>query len=289
MANTDKGSAASDWSGARGDRWRAQLASMEATLAPIDAPLIDALQLDVACRIAEVGCGGGSTALEILRRAPAGSVVHGFDISPGLIDVARARAGASAAIGFEVADAATASPSGAPYDRLVSRFGIMFFDDPPAAFANLVRWLVPGGRVALAVWATPAMWAAATSAPLIDRIREVVAEVVELPPPAPDAPNPLRYAEVEPLLAALAQAGLGELRSHIWRGTLALGGGLPPEDAAAFALAALGSFDELLARAGAEASARAHRSLAALFSRYHRGGAVQVDVDVHIVTGVRAR
>jgi hypothetical protein len=52
---------------------------------------------------------------------------------------------------YEIADMATAPAPPEPYDRLVSRFGIIFFDDPPAAFANLARWLAPGGRFAYAV------------------------------------------------------------------------------------------------------------------------------------------
>ena len=75
-----------DWAAARGEKWRAQLAGMEATLAPVDRPLIRALRLERPCRVADVGCGGGGTALEILRLAPAGSVLHGFDLSPGLIE-----------------------------------------------------------------------------------------------------------------------------------------------------------------------------------------------------------
>ncbi|RYE89160.1 MAG: class I SAM-dependent methyltransferase, partial [Myxococcales bacterium] len=50
------------WAGARGDRWRAHLAGMEATLAPVDAPLIEALRLDAPGTIADVGCGGGAVA-----------------------------------------------------------------------------------------------------------------------------------------------------------------------------------------------------------------------------------
>jgi SAM-dependent methyltransferase len=64
---------------------------MEAMLAPVDEPLIRALNLDAPCRIADIGCGGGGTALEILRRAPAGSAVHGFDLSPALVELARSR------------------------------------------------------------------------------------------------------------------------------------------------------------------------------------------------------
>src|SRR5258708_3631894 len=126
--------AASDWAAARGNQWRAQISGMEAMLTPIDEPLIRALQLDAPRRGADVGCGGGGTAMEILRRAPAGSVVHAFDVSPGLIQLARGRTPRDERnIVFEVADMATATPDKA-YDRLVSRFGVMFFDDPPAAF-----------------------------------------------------------------------------------------------------------------------------------------------------------
>ena len=142
----------SDWIAARGQKWSTQLAGMEATLMPVDEPLLRALKLETPSRIAEVGCGGGGTAIELLRRAPAGSVIHGFDISPSLIEVARGRQRpGERAVAFEVADMATAAPE-RPYDRLVSRFGVMFFDEPQAAFANLVRWLEPGGRFAFAVW-----------------------------------------------------------------------------------------------------------------------------------------
>jgi SAM-dependent methyltransferase len=282
--------AGTDWSAGRGEQWRANLAGMEEMLAPVDEPLIAALQLDAPHRIAEVGCGGGGTALELLRRAPAGSVVHGFDISPALIDIARRRAGdiaghgelpAASAIAFETADMATATAPGEPYRRLVSRFGIMFFDDPPAAFANLVRWLVPGGRFAFAVWGPPAdnPWFS---------IRDVVAEIVDVPPLDPEAPGPFRYAEVDKLLTLLERAGFGELDAGQWRGTLPIGGKLTAPEAATFALAAFSSFGDLLARAGTAALDEAHRALTARFAQHRRDGAVQLGASVHIVTGVRS-
>ena len=164
-------------------------------LVPIDEPLLRALELDAPLRIAEVGCGGGGTAIEFLRRAPAGSVVHGFDISPSLIEVARGRTRSDErAIAFEVADMARRRRR-RPYDRLVSRFGVMFFDEPPAAFANLVRWLVPGGRFAFAVWGAP------SENPWMTSVRDVVARIVDMPPPDPEAPGPFRYADSDKLLA----------------------------------------------------------------------------------------
>ncbi len=143
-------------------------------LAPVDEPLIHALNLDAPCRIADIGCGAGGTTLEILRRALTGSAVHGFDLSPGLIESARRRKRSA----FEVADMATAPEK--PYDRLVSRFGIMFFDDPHGAFANLVRWLAPGGRFAFAAWGSPA------ENPWMTSVRQVVVEIIDLPPPDPE-------------------------------------------------------------------------------------------------------
>src|SRR5271167_4843938 len=239
---------ATDWSAARGEKWRAHLPGMELMLAPVDEPLIRALNLDAPCRIADIGCGGGGTTLEILRRAPAGSVVHGFDLSPALIELARSRKGSDErAIAFEIADMATATSPQEPYDRLASRFGIMFFDDPPAAFANLVRWLAPGGRFAFAVWGPPA------ENPWMTSVRQVVAEIIDLPPLDPEAPGPFRYSEADTLLTLLDRAVYGDLHVGDWRGALPIGGGLPAAEAADFALASFSSFGELLAEAGNEA------------------------------------
>ena len=68
---------AADWATARGQKWRGQLDAMEAMLAPVDAPLIEALQLDAPYKIADIGCGGGGTTLAIGRCAHVGSTVHG--------------------------------------------------------------------------------------------------------------------------------------------------------------------------------------------------------------------
>lgn len=272
---------ASDWSAARGKKWCARLLDMEATLMPIDEPLTRALRLAGPCRIAEVGCGGGGTAMAVLRRAPVGSVVHGFDISPDLIAVARGRARPDEpAINFEVADMTTATAE-EPYDRLVSRFGVMFFADPQAAFANLARWLRPGGRFAFAVWG------ALSDNPWMTSVREAVARVIELPRTNPDAPGPFRYADADELLALLERAGFTGLDVHDWRGALPIGGGLSPAEAARFALASFSSFGELLAKAGDHALDEAHRSLTSCLSHHQQDGAVRMDACVHIVTGAR--
>ncbi|MGE3354888.1 MAG: class I SAM-dependent methyltransferase [Planctomycetota bacterium] len=271
------------WAAARGAKWAAHIAGMEAMLAPVDAPLVAALALDRPCRIADLGCGGGATSLAILDRAPAGSRVHGVDISPDLIAHARGRAPAGAAVAFECADLAPAAPPGGPFERLVSRFGLMFFDEPPAAFANLARWLLPGGRFAFAVWAAPAdnAWVAS--------VREVVAGIVDVPRTPPDAPGLFRYADPAGLVVLLQRSGFAEVEVSPWRGDLRIGGGLPAADAATFALAAFANFGELLAAAGAEAGRRAHRELAQRWHAAERRGEVALPACVHVLTGSVAR
>ena len=271
--------ATSEWATARGEKWRAHLAGLEATLEPVNDPLIRALHLDTPGRIADVGCGGGGTTLEILRRAPAGSVVRGFDISPALVESARARAPSDEHdIAFAVEDVATASQPQRPYDRLVSRFGIMFYDDPPAAFTNLARWLAPGGRLAFAVWGPPA------DNPWMSSVRELAAAAVDVPPPDPAAPGPFRYASADPLLALLDRAGLTDLEVNGWQGALQMGGGLPAAEAVHFALSSF-SIGDMLADAGVQALDEVRQSLTDRFSRHLRDGTVQMSASVHIVTG----
>jgi SAM-dependent methyltransferase len=274
--------AASEWAAARGEKWRAGLLGMEPTLAPVDEPLIGALRLDAPARIADIGCGGGGTTLEIFRRAPAGSVVHGFDVSPALIESARARIRAGQRdLAFTLADVSKAPAPEPRYDRLVSRFGIMFYDDPSVAFANLIGWLTPGGRFAFAVWGRQA------DNPWFVTIRDVVAEVIELPRPDPKGPGPFRYAEADALTALLADAGFTDVAVRDWRGALPIGGGLPAAEAASFGLASFSSFGELLAEAGPAAFDRARQSLTARLSSHEHDGVVRIDACVHIVTGGR--
>lgn len=272
---------ATDWAAGRGEKWSAHLYEMEAMLSPVDAPLISALQLTRPCRIADIGCGGGGTTLELFRRAPAGSVVHGYDISAAQIEAARRRIPhGESGVAFDVADAAGWEPE-RPYDRLASRFGTMFFADPQSAFANLYRWVAPDGRLAFAVWADTA------DNPWIAIVRESVAQVVELPASDPEGPGPFRYGQAGKLTDLLAAAGFDDLEVRGWHGSLAVGGGLPAPQAAQFALTAFSSFGDLLSRAGSEAFEAARQSLTARFARYLQDGVVRLNASAHLVTGCR--
>ncbi len=267
---------ANDWATSRGEQWLAKVEGMEATLHPVDAPLIAAL--DPRGRVAEVGCGGGATSREILRHSPSGTVVHGYDLSPALVNWAREHSGPG--LEFHVADAGILVPAPG-YDRLASRFGVMFFDDPAGAFANLRQWLVPGGHFAFAVWGRMPdnEWFAS--------VRTEVAAVAEIPKSDPDAPGPFRYGEVDQLVKLLEGAGFAGVSVTNWRGDLPLGGGLSAPDAANFALTAFGSFQEVLDAAGPEALALARKRLTARFAEREHAGLVRLAASVNLVTGAR--
>ncbi|MEM1413612.1 MAG: methyltransferase domain-containing protein, partial [Myxococcota bacterium] len=182
-------------------------------------------------------------------------------------------------IRFAEVDLGRAPPPLEPYDRLTSRFGLMFFDDPPEAFARLRRWLAPGGRFAFAVWGPVADNAWATS------VRDAVGARVTLPVPIPGAPGPFRYGDVDALLALLGDAGFFELQATDWRGPLPMGSATTPRDAARFALRAFAAMAGALAEAGDTVRGEVERDLADGWTTHLRDGRVQLAARVHLVTG----
>ncbi|TDO51149.1 ubiquinone/menaquinone biosynthesis C-methylase UbiE [Kribbella sp. VKM Ac-2571] len=101
-------------------------------------------------RVLDVGCGGGQTTREAAADVGRGRVV-GVDVSERMLEQARRRT-ADERISYLLADAATYDFGEGSFDVCISRFGVMFFDDPVGAFANLRRALRPGGRLVAMVW-----------------------------------------------------------------------------------------------------------------------------------------
>ncbi|MBA4721082.1 MAG: methyltransferase domain-containing protein [Alcanivorax sp.] len=270
-----------DWANGRGGKWQSQLSAIEAMLKPVDTPLLVAMDLSRPGRIADIGCGGGGTSLAIAARAAAGSQVYGFDIAPELVASARERAvGADAPVIFEQSDVTVADLPSLRFDQLVSRFGIMFFAEPAAAFARLADWLTPGGSFTFAVWgpADDNLW--------MDGARREVAAVMALPEPDWRAPGPFRYGDPDPLLALLADADFSGLHVDEWRGPLPVGGGLAPEQAADFALSSF-AISERLADADESQRQTARQRLTERFRNHVSIGEVWMDARVHLVSGRR--
>lgn len=145
------------WNGVSGDSWVRSQEEHDATLAPWAEVLAGAAAVAPGERVLDVGCGCGTTTLAAAAACgPEGTAV-GVDLSAPMLARARERAEDAGLtnVRFTVGDAQVddlRGPDEQPHDLVISRFGVMFFDDPTAAFANIGRAVRPGGRLAVVVW-----------------------------------------------------------------------------------------------------------------------------------------
>ncbi|WP_373490610.1 class I SAM-dependent methyltransferase [Parasphingorhabdus sp.] len=257
-----------DWAGDMGLKWLASLSLFEEMIAPIGDALLARADYQSGETVIDLGCGGGATTLTIAETvAPAGNVL-GVDISPDLVAAAKERAETDGAenIDFICADAATVQLADAPYDRLFSRFGSMFFEDPVSAFSHLHGLLRNGGRIDLAVWGPPRdnLW--------MMEMMGVVRNHVEVPPAVPRAPGPFAFEDLVYLGEIMDGSGFTDMEVVAYEGLQPVGGaGATPEKAVEFALASL-AFGRLLSDKGESIVKKASNDLADIFARHHVPG-----------------
>ena len=141
------------WNGPEAGHWLVHEHRYQRMLAPFTRLVLGAAAVARTDRVLDVGCGTGSTTRTAARDADDGQA-RGVDISRPLLLRAeqRARQDGLTNVGFEHGDAQTYRPAPGGFDVAISRFGVMFFSDPTAAFANLARGLGPGGRLVFVCW-----------------------------------------------------------------------------------------------------------------------------------------
>jgi SAM-dependent methyltransferase len=181
--------------------------------------------------VLDVGCGCGQTTLELAERVGDAGQVVGADISGPMLAEAQRKLDASGRTNVELiqADAQTHAFDAGSFDLAFSRFGVMFFADPEAAFSNLLTALRPGGRLVMVCWQemsrNPWMLVPAAAA----------AKHVELPAPAdPDGPGPFAFRDRERVTEILSRAGFDRIEAESLDRKLVMAGGPNLEQAAGF-------------------------------------------------------
>ena len=274
---------AEDWAGEAGERWFAHLDRFESMIAPVGDALLLRARYAPGERVVDIGCGGGASTRQIAARVAPDGIVVGVDISPALTREAARRAELAGSVNarFVTADAATVELAEAPFDRLHSRFGAMFFAEPAAAFANLARMIRAGGRADFAVWAP------AKDSPWVSGLMRVLGRHIVLPQPQPRAPGPFALDDPEYFGGLLRDAGFTDVDFHLWRGTQWIGGpGASAADARNFVLRAM-SFGDLVPREDPSLREPIERDLLELFREHVSAGGVGMEAIAWLVSARR--
>lgn len=205
-ANADQ---AEYWNSAAGRKWVAHDEILGTILRGVDARLLARADPRPGERAIEVGCGTGATTRALAARIGEGGRVLAVDISEPMLARARERAAGLGHVTFLRADAQVHrfEPSGA--DLVISRFGMMFFDDPAAAFRNIAGALRPGGRTYFVAWAP------LDENPWFAIPREAaIARLGSPEPQPPTAPGPLAFADRDRVRRLMAEAGHGAVEGE---------------------------------------------------------------------------
>lgn len=196
------------WNGSAGHGWVAAQALTDRIFKPLEDLLAKDVQAASAKRVLDVGCGTGATTVAVAKRLGAERSVHGIDLSDVMIETARTRAdlhGVSAS--FICANAQTHPFDAEPYDMIISRFGVMFFDDPVRAFKNLRSAASSDAALRCIVWRSstenPFMTTAEQAAePMLPGVSRRV----------PNEPGQFGFADSDRVRDILASSGWGEVQ-----------------------------------------------------------------------------
>ncbi|MBV9111895.1 MAG: class I SAM-dependent methyltransferase [Hyphomicrobiales bacterium] len=196
------------WNGQAGQTWVKLQARLDAQLAPLGQLAMDRAEIRSGEAVLDVGCGTGATTFELSRRVGEAGRVLGVDISRPMLSLARQRLEAAhlPQTRFEEGDAQSHGFAHGAFDLIFSRFGIMFFADPIAAFKNLRAALKEGGRLAFVCWrrVSDNPWVAVPMAAAFQHIPQP-------PPPPPGAPSEFAFADRDRVHAVLEGAGFGQI------------------------------------------------------------------------------
>jgi ubiquinone/menaquinone biosynthesis C-methylase UbiE len=206
------------WNGEAGTHWTEEAEAMDGMLAEVGAVVLARAGLSPGERVLDVGCGSGALTLMAQQRVGATGQAIGIDISTRLLANAERRATQQASRAQFISADASSWRADAQVDVVLSRFGVMFFDQPTAAFANILRSVKSHGRMVFACWRSP------RDNDLASGIMQATAHLFPAPAEKPDprAPGPFAFADRDYLTGLLTTAGWHDVEFETWDGALPL-------------------------------------------------------------------
>ena len=271
------------WNEAAGPKWVSFQKVIDAQIGPLGEQAMDRAGIAPGERVVDAGCGCGETTITLATRVGSQGLVLGIDISTPMLEraAATARAAGVANIRFENADAQTHRLPPGAFDVVYSRFGIMFFADPVAAFTNLRAALRPGGRLAFVCWQ------ALRENPWLFLALQAAAQHLALPPPpAPDAPGPFSLADPERVRDIVARAGFERIALEDLRTALTLGGGGTLDQAVRFLTEGVGPVSSILREADPALRPTVAAAVRAAIAPFHTPEGVRLSSAAWIVTAL---
>jgi SAM-dependent methyltransferase len=271
---------ANEWRGRVGEGWAAQWRRTDRSFGPLTEHLLKRSREFAFGAVLDIGCGAGELSLALARGRPHVTVT-GVDISPQLIEVARERGAQLGNVSFEVADAALWRPAVefAP-DLLVSRHGVMFFDDPVAAFAHLAGQAAPGAGLMFSCFRER------DENPFFTEVARLLPHP-EAPPP-PDAPGPFAFADPERVRDILEPSGWAQVTLEPFDFAMIAGGGENPVGDAAEYFSVIGPAARAASELEPEERARFLDRVRELARRNLYDGLVSLRAATWVVTARRA-
>jgi SAM-dependent methyltransferase len=198
---------AANWDGPDGEYWVAHQARFDNSILPHHHRLMAAAAIAPGERVLDIGCGNGITSRDAARATGPGGSVFAADLSGPMLGRAEqaAKDEGLGNITFQQADAQVHPFEPGAFDVVISRFGVMFFNDPVAAFTNIGTAVRSGGRLAMLVWGPLATneW--------ITTLREALAVGRDLPVPPPGVPSPFGLADQAFATDVLTRAGFTDV------------------------------------------------------------------------------